>query len=273
MTEWSHMTWLQIQQAAKTEDPLVVLPIGCVETQGPHTPTGSEYIVAERLAKDVAEREKAISLPAIPYGNSNIFRALPGTIYVRPEVLTQLYTDVLLSIARSGFQRILGLVYHVPNEPSFDQAARALREHAGISVVWINPGTLAIALLREVLADPAARGHGAEPQLSLMKYLVGTELPTGGALSGRAVPRYGGFAINGATLDFEGFSVGMPFDWDELYPDTGGYGDVTLGSSDVGRVLYGKVLDLICRLAQVVKSTDPRRPTPDAVPAAARQQT
>lgn len=255
MTQWANLTWRELA-AASIADALVVLPIGCVETQGPYTPTGMEFIMSNRLAYDLATRVDAIALPTIPFGHSNLFQAIPGTVFVRPRVLTDLYSDVLRSVVRSGFRRILGLVYHIPNEPCFEEAARTVRSETGVSVVWINPGVLASTYLKEVLPDPAARGHGAEPALSLMRYLAGTEVPAE-AKEVQGVHEYGGFEVRGPGLNFEGFSVGMPYNWDELYPETGGYGDVTLGSAAIGEALYNKILDFLCRLAYVIKSGEP----------------
>ena len=145
--DWSHLTWQEIRAAAKRQ-PVVLVPIAYVETQGPYTPVGMELIVADRLARDVAARTDGLALPAIPFGNSDSFMTIPGTIFIRPEVLIELYDDVLRSIVRAGFQRVLCLAYHVPNQPLIGRAARRIREETGVSVVWFNPG-----------ADAPARQH------------------------------------------------------------------------------------------------------------------
>ncbi|UCC65691.1 MAG: creatininase family protein, partial [Anaerolineae bacterium] len=38
---WARMTWLEIRQAQK-RNPVVIIPIGTVETHGPHTIVGLE---------------------------------------------------------------------------------------------------------------------------------------------------------------------------------------------------------------------------------------
>lgn len=259
-SDWSKMSWLEVREAVK-QDPVVLVPLGCVETQGPYTPTGMEYIMSDHLAKDVAERTNSLALPAVPYGNSDSFKPVPGTIYVRPEILTELYKDILASILRSGFKRVLCIVYHIPNQPSINQATHIIREETGISVTWVNPGALAATYLKDLFADPvAARGHGAEPGISLMRYLAGAETPDGATFGEQGRESYGGFEVKGAGLQFRGFPVGMPTTWDEFYPETGGYGDPTLGSAEIGQKMYEGIVDHLTEMVKIVASMDVQNP-------------
>lgn len=54
--------------------------------------------------------------PAIPFGDSDQFRGVLGTISVRRSVLEGLYEDTLLSIIAHGFDHLLVLGAHVPNQ-------------------------------------------------------------------------------------------------------------------------------------------------------------
>src|SRR4051812_42306281 len=104
-SQWVLQSWREMKDAVSRQ-PVVLVPMGCVETQGPFTPVGMEFLGADRLARDVAERTDSLALPALPFGNSDNFRLVPGTIYVRLETLIELYKDVLLSVARNGFERV-----------------------------------------------------------------------------------------------------------------------------------------------------------------------
>lgn len=253
--EWGRLTWTQIRDAA-ADAPVVLAPIACVETQGPWTPVGMEYLLADRLARDAAARTGALALPPLPFGNSDSFMNIPGTIFVRPEILIGLYYDVFRSVVRSGFDRILVLSYHVPNQPHVERAARRLREETGVVVTWVNPGALAATFLRELFPDPAAaRGHGAEPGLSLMRYVLDVPVPDD-AGGGETSTSYRGFDVRGAEIAFRGVPVGLPVGWEELYPETGGFGNPTLGSAEIGRQLYERVLDHVCALVEAVGSPE-----------------
>ena len=262
---WAHLTWQQIRNAA-AHDPVVIVPTACVETQGPWTPVGMEFVLADRLARDAAERTGSLALPALPFGNSDSFVNIPGTIFVRPEILTGLYYDVFRSVVRAGFGRILCLSYHIPNQPYIERAARLLREETGVVVTWMNPGALAATFLKELFPEPAAaRGHGAEPGLSLMRYALDVAVPAD-ADTGETASTYRGLDVQGAAVTFRGFPVGVPVGWEELYPRTGGFGNPALGSAEIGQALYARVLDYICALIETIPTqteTAPADPAPD----------
>jgi creatinine amidohydrolase len=259
-TNWAEMSWLEVKEAA-AEDRVVILPLGCVETHGPYSPTGFEYLMSQRLAADAASVTGAIALPPIPYGNSDTFRKVPGTIYVTPETLSDLYYQVLKSVLSSGFERVLCLTYHIPNQPSVKRAAQLIRDETSISVTWVNPGALAATYMKDLFDDPVeARGHGAEPGISLARYVVGTTPPDNAGPGEKGPVTYGGFKVKGAGVEFRGFPIGMPVTWDELYPETGGYGNPSLGSADIGKVMYEGILDFVRGMVEVVATMDVRNP-------------
>lgn len=267
-SQWALQSWREIRDAV-SEQRVVVVPLGCVETQGPFTPVGMEFLGADRLARDVAERTGAIALPAVPYGNSDNFRMIPGTVYVRLETLIELYKDVLLSVARNGFERILCIAYHIPNQSALERAAQYVRDQTGISAVWINPGALAATYLKDVYPDATTvRGHGAEPGLSLSLYLTGREAPRE---TNAEVPpsSYAGFEVKGAGLAFGGYPVDMPALWEELYPESGGYGDVSESTAEAGEAIYRRLVDHISGIVEVMQRTDMRNPTAMRAPAPA----
>jgi creatinine amidohydrolase len=250
--EWGLMTWQQVRSAA-ADQPVVLIPLGCVETQGPHTPIGFEHHMADRLARDVAARSHALALPGLPFGNSDTFEPLPGTVYISPRTLASLYKDVFMAVHRSGFRKILALAFHVPNQPLVEEAARAVRRATGVSITWVNPGALAGVYFKEFFDDPGAvRGHGAEPGISLARFLYGTEVPSDAGSGEKAPGKYQGLDVKGAALQFRDFPVGKPFTWDELYPESGGFGDPTRGSADIGRRLYERIVDYLVALVEVV---------------------
>lgn len=252
-------SWLEMREAIAAQ-PVVIVPLGCVETQGPFTPVGMEYLAADRLASDVADRTGSLALPALPFGNSDNFRMIPGTIYIRLETLIELYKDVLLSVARNGFERVLCIAYHVPNQPALERAAQYVRDQTGISAVWVNPGALAATYLKEVFDDPVrVRGHGAEPGLSLSLYLTGREKPVS-ANDEIAPSSYAGFDVKGAGLAYGGYPIDMPALWEELYPKSGGYGDVSASTRETGEKIYKRLVDHLCGIVDVMKATDLRHP-------------
>ena len=70
------MTFLEFR-ARMAEDPVIILPLGSVEVQGPCNPLG-DFMLAVRIAAIVAERTGAIAAPCMPFGFAEVFRDVPG---------------------------------------------------------------------------------------------------------------------------------------------------------------------------------------------------
>jgi len=252
MNEWSQLTWQELRER-RAQDPLVILPIGCVETQGNHIPVGFEVILAERLADAVAAELHGLRLPVLPFGNSDAFRDIPGTIFIQPETLTAIYTDILESIVRSGFTHILCIAMHEPNQSMIERAARLVSDRTGVRPVWVNPGKLAAGLLPELFPDPkVVRGHGAEPAASLARYLTRFVETHGDEAGEEPDPAIAAFDVVGAFLQIDGIAVGYPLRWNELYPVRGGYGDASQGSVTIGQQMFERLVDMLVQVGRAV---------------------
>jgi creatinine amidohydrolase len=261
--EWAKLSWRKVQEVQRTRNPVVLIPLGCVETQGPYTPVGMEFLLADRLAREVAARTGALALPAVPYGNSDNFYRIPGTIFIRPEVLMGLYEDILRSVYRARFDHALFIAYHIPNQWVLERAARKVREDTGLLCAWVNPGALAARYLPELFADPKrARGHGAEPGISLAQYLWPDTTDMTGAEAGAVLPEFRGYELQGGVTMHQGFPVEMPINWEELYPATGGYGDPTLGGPEQGKAMFERLVAHLVGVVQKFAAMDTRAPVP-----------
>ena len=65
--------------------PVILLPLGSQEEQGPHVPMG-DYLLAEAVALRAAELSGAIAAPCLPFGFAEFFRGFPGGIQLRAEI-------------------------------------------------------------------------------------------------------------------------------------------------------------------------------------------
>src|ERR1700735_175595 len=78
--------------------PVILLPLGSHEDQGPHAPMG-DYLLAELVANQIAERAFGLGVetlvaPVIPFGGSNYFGSTPGGIALSQTTLRALLMDV-----------------------------------------------------------------------------------------------------------------------------------------------------------------------------------
>jgi creatinine amidohydrolase len=91
----------------------VILPLGSLESHGPHLPFGTEALTAYLLALEVAARvPKTAVLPPISYWMSEYYRDFSFTVSLQPETETAIIRDILESVYRDGIRRVFILNGH-----------------------------------------------------------------------------------------------------------------------------------------------------------------
>lgn len=114
-----------------------MLPIGSTE-QHAQLSLCVDKILAERVAQEAAEPLGVPVFPAMPYGLAPYFDAYPGTVTLRVETLLAVMRDVVASLRRSGFRRILIVNGHGGNNPVGALAQELMAEHRDVSVRFHN---------------------------------------------------------------------------------------------------------------------------------------
>jgi creatinine amidohydrolase len=164
------MTSVEAQEAAE-RGAVALLPIGTVEGNGPHQLLGADYLMAEGLAAQVSSRTGDVWLPPIAYGLSEMGMGTPGTIAVSHSVFASFLQEVVLSLIQQGFDHVLLLTGHVPNQSPVEIACREVRRRTGVLVASIATGPLSSDLARDLLGKDTYAGHGGEPGVSVMMHL------------------------------------------------------------------------------------------------------
>jgi creatinine amidohydrolase len=169
------MNWMQVEEYLKTDDRAVV-PLGSTE-QHAFLSLQVDALIPERLAAEVAEPLGIPVFPVIPFGLSPYFSAFPGTVSLSVQTYAGLIRDLLDSLARVGFRRILFLNGHGGNAPAGAVALEWMAANPEYQVKlfnwWIAPRTL--EKIREV--DPVG-SHASWMENFPWTRLEGVELPT-----------------------------------------------------------------------------------------------
>lgn len=151
------MSWMDVE-AWLARDDRAVLPIGSTE-QHAGLSLATDAILAARVAEDAAAPLGVPVLPAIPFGVAPYFLAYPGSVSLRITTLLAVVEDVLESLARQGFRRIVIVSGHGGNAPVGAFAQEWLARKPGVQVRfhewWKAPRTWA----RAMAADPTG-SHG-----------------------------------------------------------------------------------------------------------------
>jgi creatinine amidohydrolase len=141
------MTWFQVEAYLQRDD-RAVLPIGSTE-QHAYLSLATDNILAERVAREAAASLAIPVFPTVNYGITPSFLAFPGTLSLRLETMLALIRDLLDSLDRHGFRRILIVNGHGGNSPVQALIGEWLGDHPGRRVRlhnwWNAPKTWAKA--------------------------------------------------------------------------------------------------------------------------------
>jgi creatinine amidohydrolase len=170
----AEMDWRMIEDWARADD-RAVLPLGSTE-QHAGLSLMTDAILAERVAVEAAEPLDVPVFPVMPFGVAPYFQAFPGSMTLRVETLCAVMRDLLDSLKRSGFRRIVVVNGHGGNAPAAALAQEWIMDNPDCRVRfydwWRAPRTMSKVL--EI--DPVA-SHGSWMENFPWTRLPGT--PTG----------------------------------------------------------------------------------------------
>src|ERR1700684_3739012 len=100
-------------------NPVILLPMGSHEDQGPHAPMG-DYLLAEKIAELAALRAtelgtRPLVAPVLPFGGSDHFGSMIGGIALSEATLTTVIADMVASLHRHKLTRIIIINGHAGN--------------------------------------------------------------------------------------------------------------------------------------------------------------
>jgi creatinine amidohydrolase len=256
-------------KARMAEDPVILLPLGSVEVQGPCNPMG-DYMLAGVLAEKVALRTGAIAAPTMPFGCADYFRDVPGGMQVSAATFRGVLHDMVMSFIDHGLTRLLVFNGHTGNNALIDQTLREIRRATGVVVPWINIWPMVPeSLRRQAHGDnaPRASGHGSDPIGSVYEYIFPGM--TRRDLAGAAEPAktlLGLPTVGLTSVKFDKIDVGVPINMlDHCHTVVGG--DPSLANPAAGKLFSDFIVDTASAL---VEDRVPGRGVARSVPVSVR---
>ena len=152
------MDWRMVEDWLRNDE-RCILPIGSVE-QHAGLSLATDAILAERIAIEAAEPLGVPVYPAMPFGLAPYFQTFPGSITLRVATLAAVVRDVLDSLKRSGFRRIMIVNGHGGNQPAAALAQEWLMDNPDCRVRfhdwWRAPKTVAKVQATDRIASHAS---------------------------------------------------------------------------------------------------------------------
>jgi creatinine amidohydrolase len=115
-----------------------VLPFGAIEQHGPHLPIGTDWLIAQEVARRLAEELGALLLPAMPYGCSREHMAFAGTVTLRPSTLAAVLEDVVDSLRAHGIRRVVVVSTHGGNWILKPTLREINYRYPDVKVIWAS---------------------------------------------------------------------------------------------------------------------------------------
>lgn len=163
------ITWEDAAEYLKKDD-IIILPIGSTEQHGPAGPLGLDSYVAISLAEDTAKKADVLTAPPLWFGDSSHHLDFAGTISLKTETLIAVTKDIIRSLVRHGFNKIIVINGHKSsNLAALSTACRSLHqdELPQTMLALVDPMFLAKGITH---IKSTAEHHAGELEISQILY-------------------------------------------------------------------------------------------------------
>jgi creatinine amidohydrolase len=240
----------EIKEAAE-RNTLILLPVGQVEEHGPHLPLECDCIIARETARAVAEgiveEIPVLVMPTVwtAYSVQQV-AAWPGLISFRePEPMIQMIYDILASLIRNGFKRIVIINAHGNNPAILELACRKIGSDFAVfpALTYVLAMSTGVGPKVRKSEMGGCGGHAGEEETALLLHLS-PELVHMDLATDEDIVRYRSRFFPGDIYSDIPDRVGGIYwsTWGVVSSRTGVYGDPTAATAETGEALFNGIL-------------------------------
>jgi creatinine amidohydrolase len=106
-----YMNWIDFRKLIPKKIRTVIFPIGTIEAHG-ITPLGTDNIIPESIAEEIAETINGVIAPTLSYGITHSLLPYPGSITLKEETFVRVVQEISFGLADNGFDTIIFLNGH-----------------------------------------------------------------------------------------------------------------------------------------------------------------
>src|SRR3984885_6867878 len=220
------ITALEMREILRAR-PVVLLPLGSFEDQGPHAPMG-DYLSAERMAELIAERAtsrgvRTLVAPVLAYGGADFFGTAPGGIALGQETFRAVLRDMFACLLRHDIARLIVVNGHAGNTQAVLDTAREVWRAQRLLIPSFYLWKIARGLMPGIVGAEQTRktsGHGGDPLTSIATHLFPQRMRPDLTPPPHEAPDILGMTVTGfGTASFEGAEIDVPIELSEITPD------------------------------------------------------
>lgn len=245
------MTWQQID--ALNRSTVVVATFGAMEQHGTHLPLETDTLIGQEIARrlDKACDQRLLILPTQWLGLSLHHMSFSGTLTTSVETYLAMAFEILGSIARAGFRKILVINSHGGNVSALDLVLTKCRESYPstriVGVTYWNAAPAELSAIRE--SALGGMGHACELETSIV-LAVRPEL-----VRGEHVAPDGRQAVSefSAKDMLKGGSVTVSRHFSEI-SQYGAVGDPRSASAEKGERFLAAIVNRLAKLVGEIES-------------------
>jgi len=165
------MSWTEIKETVDKDPNLrVIIPIGSFEQHGPHLPLRTDSILAEYVAKSVADRVPSVLFPQLTIGFSLEHTEFPGTVSFAQQTFAQMISEISDCLWKSGFRRLIVINGHGGNRAILECSITSIKQiHPELEIYSFTLLDIARKKFKDIRKSPHGMiGHADELETSMM---------------------------------------------------------------------------------------------------------
>ncbi len=236
-------------EAALARRPVLILPVGAIESHGDHLPAGTDNILAERMAEELAKRVAGtipvLRLPVLPFGQVWSLADAPGSFTLSNETVTAAVLEIALAAKAKGLSTMVVVNGHLGNVIAIRDAQRRAKEQSFTIANFFYPG--AEEVISQVRERPEARAaymHACEIETSYMLHLAPEAVDMDAAIE-----NYPDFPEDFGTVAYR---------WSE-FSRSPVLGDARAATAEKGRKILDAVLANMAKQVAVLYARQPEQ--------------
>lgn len=233
---WENIISNDFPAAVEKAKGVCVVPIGCLEKHGPHSPLGTDTIIARETVYRAAEIEPVVVFPTMFFGEKTGAGEYPGTVIFSLETRWHIFRETCSEIYRNGFKKIFFVNQHGGNKSMLDSFTRSMmKENPNIMI--FNRHTWFMShkqLLADIIADRETYDYLTDEDRAAMQDFIDQDKATGHACFEETAAAYY-FEPETVRLDrigdesgssvhrfdaFKEFGITTPMSWMADYPNS-----------------------------------------------------